>query len=73
MYIYIHYIYIYIYTYVSTLAWKQAQMRVHLPVTVQALPGAIGPLPKVPCIPSIKTYKQQTSIIYLFKLNMNSI
>ena len=27
-------------------------MRVHLPMTIQALPGAIGPLPNVPFIPS---------------------
>ena len=38
--------------YTPTLVWKQTQMRVHLPMTIQALPGAIGPLPNVPFSPS---------------------
>ena len=28
------------------------QMRVHLPMTIQALPGANGPLPNGPLVPS---------------------
>ena len=38
--------------YISTLVCKQTQMRVHLPMTVQALPGAKGPLPNGPLVPS---------------------
>ena len=37
--------------YIPTLVWKQTQMRVHVPMTIQALPGAIGPLPNVPFVP----------------------
>ena len=38
--------------YIPTHVWKQTEMRVQLPMTIQALPGAIGPLPDVPFIPS---------------------
>ena len=37
---------------IPTLVWRQTQMRVHLPMTIQALPGANGPLPNGPLAPS---------------------
>ena len=38
--------------YSPTLVWKHTQMRSQLPMTIQALPGAISPLPNVPFTPS---------------------
>ena len=41
--------------YIPTLVCKQTHMRVRLPMTIQALPGAISPLPNAPFIPSEST------------------
>ena len=54
-----------------TLVWKQTHMRVHLPMTIQALPGAIGPLPNIPFIPS-ETSRGRSSEVKRIALSADS-